>query len=442
MKSSSEDPARATAQEERAGEPGHEAAREPPQEAGGAAGTGGGAELGDDQVDLFPPGTLAPPELELSVVIPCLDEAETIGVCVDKARSFLERHSVRGEVVVADNGSRDASVEIATRHGARVIQVREKGYGSALRGGIEGARGRYVIMGDADDSYDLSDLGPFLARLRAGDDLVMGDRFRGGVEAGAMPWLHRYLGNPVLSALGRLFFRSPVRDFHCGLRGFAKTSYERMQLRSTGMEFASEMVIKSTLLGLTVSEVPTTLRPDGRARPPHLRTWRDGWRHLRFMLLFSPRWLFLVPGSLLLGAGALVSGWLILGGGQVGSVVFDIHTLLIAGLACLLGYQLIVFAVFSKVFAVTEGFAPMPPTLDRLFGWITLETGLIAGLALTAAGLAALGIGVYSWSEVGFGRLDPRVTMRQVIPGAVLVVIGIQTVFSSFFLSILGLRRS
>jgi len=382
---------------------------------------------------------LAP--LELSIVMPCLDEAETLGACIDKARGFLDGHGVTGEVVVADNGSRDDSARIATQHGARVVHVADRGYGNALRGGIAAARGRYIVMGDADASYDFGVLAPFLERLRAGDDLVMGNRFRGAVQPGAMPWLHRWIGNPVLSALGRVFFRSPVGDFHCGLRAFSKAGYERMHLHATGMEFASEMVIKATLLGLKISEVPTVLRPDGRSHPPHLRTWRDGWRHLRFMLLFSPRWLFLVPGSVLFFLGVSVSLWLLLGGGRVGPVVFDIHTLLVAGFACLLGYQLVVFAIFSKVFSITEGFQPMPPYMESLFGLVSLETGLLVGAGLTLVGTLALGLAVYSWGSVDFGGLDPRVTMRQVIPGTVLVVLGVQTIFSSFFLSILGVGR-
>lgn len=389
--------------------------------------------------DTHPDGRPYP--LELSIVLPCLDEAETLRGCIENASAFLDAHGVAGEVVVADNGSQDGSQDIARRAGARVVDVREPGYGSALQGGIDAARGRYVVMGDADASYDLSALALFLERLRAGDELVVGNRFAGGVEAGAMPWLHRYVGNPVLSALGRIFFRAPVGDFHCGLRGLSHDAYQRMDLRASGMEFASEMVVKASLLGMRISEVPTTLRPDGRSRAPHLRTWRDGWRHLRFMLLFSPRWLFLIPGLLLLALGGGVSVFLLGGGAQIGGVTFDIHTLLVAGLACLLGYQLVVFAVFSKVFAITEGFQPTPPLLGRLFERVSLETGLVVGALLAFAGFATIGVAFYQWRAVDFGGLDPRVTMRQVIPGTVLVVLGFQTVFSSFFLSLLGLKR-
>ena len=379
--------------------------------------------------------------LELSIVMPCLNEAETLATCIGKAKRFLDAHGVSGEIIVADNGSSDGSQEIARRLGVRVVDVPERGYGSALDGGISAACGRYVILGDADDSYDFSDLGAFLERLRAGDALVMGNRFRGRILPGAMPPLHRFLGNPVLSAIGRLFFHSPVGDFHCGLRAVNRAAYDAIAPTTSGMEYASELVIKATLAGLRISEVPIVLHPDGRSRPPHLRSWRDGWRHLRFMLLFSPRWLFLVPGSLLFGAGFAASVWLMSGMRRVGPAYLDIHTLLVAGLACLLGYQLIIFALFTKVFAINEGFQPMPPYLDRLFRHVNLEIGIGVGISLTLAGFGALVAAVWSWRSVDFGVLDPRETMRQVIPGAILLVIGIQTVFSSFFLSTLGIRR-
>ncbi len=378
---------------------------------------------------------------ELSIVMPCLNEAETLGVCIEKAQRFLTQHGVRGEIIVADNGSSDGSQAIASRLGARVVDVPERGYGSALHGGISAARGRYVILGDSDDSYDFSDLGALLERLRAGDALVMGNRFRGTILPGAMPPLHRFFGNPVLSAIGRLFFHAPVGDFHCGLRGVNRAAYGVMAPNTSGMEYASEMVIKATLAGLPISEVPIVLHPDGRSRPPHLRSWRDGWRHLRFMLLFSPRWLFLVPGSVLFGLGLVSSLWLLSGERHIGPAALDIHTLLVAGLACLLGYQLIVFALFTKVFAITEGFQPMPGYLDRLFRHVSLELGIALGAVLALAGLGALVAATWSWRELGFGQLDPRLTMRQVIPGAILLVIGIQTIFSSFFLSVLGIRR-
>ena len=384
---------------------------------------------------------MADEALELSIVMPCLDEADTLATCIGKAQRFLAASGVRGEIVIADNGSSDGSQAIAERCGARVVHVRERGYGSALHGGITAARGRYVIVGDADDSYDFSDLAPFLERLRAGDALVMGNRFRGRILPGAMPPLHRFLGNPALSAIGRLFFHSRIGDFHCGLRAVNRAAYEQMAPTTTGMEYASELVIKATLAGLPISEVPIVLHPDGRSRPPHLRSWRDGWRHLRFMLLFSPRWLFLVPGSVLFGVGFVASLWLLSGERRLGPARLDIHTLLMAGLACLLGYQLIVFALFTKVFAITEGFQPMPGYMDRLFRHVSLELGIVVGLLLSLGGLVTLGVVTWSWNQAGFGALDPSITMRVVIPGAILLVLGIQTIFSSFFLSVLGIRR-
>ncbi|MBW1882951.1 MAG: glycosyltransferase family 2 protein, partial [Deltaproteobacteria bacterium] len=316
--------------------------------------------------------------VELSVVLPCLDEAETLAICIDKIRSFLAEPGIEGEIIVADNGSKDGSQRIARDLGARVVEVQRKGYGSALRGGIEAAKGTYVIMGDADDSYDFTRLHDFVRELRAGKDLVMGNRFKGGILPGAMPWLHRWIGNPILSAIGRIFFRSPMGDFHCGLRGFRKDAYERMNLRSTGMEFASEMVIKSTLLGFAMAEVPIVLHPDGRTRKPHLRTWSDGWRHLRFMLLFSPRWLFLIPGVLMFVLGLLISAVLVNSSVVIGGVEFDIQTLYAATLLCLLGYQLIIFAIFTKAFAISAGFHPAPRYYEWIFKYVRLETGVIA----------------------------------------------------------------
>ena len=379
--------------------------------------------------------------VEFTVVMPCLDEAETLATCIEKIQSFFAAEGIAGEVVVADNGSTDGSQQIATDLGARVVEVERKGYGSALRGGIEAARGRFIMMGDADDSYDFSKLHDFVRELRAGADLVMGNRFKGGVMPGAMPWLHRWVGNPILTAIGRVFFRSPMRDFHCGLRGFRADAYQKMKLRSTGMEFASEMVIKSTLLGLNMKEVPIVLHPDGRSRAPHLRTWRDGWRHLRFMLLFSPRWLFLIPGLLMFIAGLVISGILIQSSVVIAGIEFDIQTLYASSLLCLLGYQLIVFAMFTKAFAVTEGFHPAPNYFGWIFNYVRLETGVVAGIVAALAGFATLWMAVEGWREVDFGGLDPRTTMRQVVPGGMLIMLGVQTVYSSFFLSILGLDR-
>jgi hypothetical protein len=374
--------------------------------------------------------------------MPCLNEAETLAACITKAKRAFQEHAIDGEVVVADNGSTDGSQEIGTRLGARVVPVAAKGYGSALQGGIAAARGRYIIMGDSDDSYNFAAIRPFVEKLREGNDLVMGNRFRGGIMPGAMPWKHRWIGNPVLSWVGRLFFGCPVGDFHCGLRGFSKAAYERMQLQTTGMEFASEMVIKSTLMRMKIAEVPTVLHKDGRSRPPHLRSWRDGWRHLRFMLLFSPRWLFLIPGIGLFALGLLASVWLLGGPRRLGPVAFDISTLLVSSFTCLLGYQLIVFAVFTKIFAITEGLHPPHTNLQKpLLRGLNLEIGVIAGLVLLVTGFSLLGYAVWNWRARGFGELEPRVTMRQAIPAVVLMVLGVQTVFASFFLGILTLRR-
>ena len=385
------------------------------------------------------PGGRARTSVEVSIVMPCLNEAETLATCIQKAQRAIEHAGLEAEIIVADNGSTDGSVVIARELGARVVEVSRKGYGSALLGGIEAAQGELVVMGDADDSYDFGAIGPFIAELRAGADLVVGNRFSGGIEPGAMPWSHRWLGNPVLTRIGRVFFHTPVGDMHCGLRAFRKEAFERMQLRAAGMEFASEMVIKASLKGMRVTEVPVVLHPDGRSRPPHLRTWRDGWRHLRFMLLFSPRWLFLYPGLALVAVGLLLSALLIPGPLGVGGIRLDIHTLLVAGFLCLLGYQLVLFAVFTKIFAIREGFHPPHPTLERLFNHVTLEVGLAAGALMALGGGIALVAAVISWQAVGFGNLDPSLTMREVIPAVVLLALGTQTVFASFFISILSI---
>jgi len=379
--------------------------------------------------------------IELSIVMPCLNEAETLETCIAKAIGFLKAHGVRGEVVVADNGSTDGSPDLARRAGARVVAVEKKGYGSALRGGFEAARGRYVIMGDADDSYDFSALGPLLEELRAGADLVMGNRFRGGIAPSAMPPLHRYLGNPVLTAIGRLFFRSPIRDFHCGLRGFSKHAIERMELRTTGMELASEMVVKATLLGMRVTEVPVTLSPDGRSRPPHLRSWRDGWRHLRFLLLYSPRWLFLYPGLALMLIGLAAGLWLMPGPRVVGGMAFDLQTLLYAGIAVLLGYQAVTFAIFTKVYAISSGLLPGDRRIESLLRWVTLETGLLVGAILTVFGIAGSLFAVGIWGEASYSSLNPSQTMRIIVPSVVAMTLGVQTILSAFFLSVLGLKQ-
>jgi glycosyltransferase involved in cell wall biosynthesis len=379
--------------------------------------------------------------IELSVVMPCLNEAETLETCIRKAQRALREANVAGEVVVADNGSNDGSVEIAERVGARVVHMKARGYGNALMGGIAAARGKYVVMGDADDSYDFGHIVRFLEPLREGADLVMGNRFRGGIQKDAMPSLHRYFGNPALTLLGRLFFHSPLGDFYCGLRGFRKDAYERLGMRTTGMEFATEMIVKATLLKMRIAEVPTTLSPDGRSRPPHLRTWRDGWRTLRFFLLYSPRWLFLYPGFALMTVGALLGLWLLPSARAVDGVVFDVHTMLYAAAFVLLGFQAIAFAIFTKFFAISEGLLPPDTTLDKLFRYITLEVGLAMGALLTVAGLAISVYAVSAWGSKHFGALDYSHTMRLVIPAALFLILGAQTVFASFFMSVLGLRR-
>jgi glycosyltransferase involved in cell wall biosynthesis len=373
--------------------------------------------------------------------MPCLNEAETLATCIGKARRFLHEHQVNGEVVVADNGSTDGSQEIAREAGARIVPVATRGYGSALSAGIQSARGKYVIMGDADDSYDFTALHPFLERLREGFDLVMGNRFQGGIRPGAMPPLHRYLGNPVLTKIGCFFFRSPAGDFHCGLRAFDREAILALDLRTTGMEFASEMVVKAALHKLSIAEVPTTLSPDGRSRPPHLRSWRDGWRHLRFLMLYSPRWLFLYPGFILCAGGWLIMSWLLLGPKVIGQVTLDVHTLVYAALAVSLGYQSIIFALFTKVFAISENLLPPDPRLTRLFKYVTLESGLLCGIAMAFGGILVSIYAVSSWRAQLFGPLNPSYMLRLVIPAALLIQLGVQTVLSSFFLSVLGLRR-
>ena len=379
--------------------------------------------------------------LELSILMPCLNEAETLEICIEKAQKSLRELDLAGEVIIADNGSTDGSQEIATRMGARVVPVAAKGYGSALMGGIIAARGAYIIMGDADDSYDFSNLGAFVEKLRGGCDLVMGNRFQGGIKPGAMPPLHKYLGNPVLTWVGQLFFSSPAGDFHCGLRGFRRDSILKLDLQTTGMEFASEMVVKASLYKLQITEVPTVLSPDGRSRPPHLRTWRDGWRHLRFLLLYSPRWLFLYPGVFLMILGLIVGIWLLPGTQKIGNISFDVHTLLYAAIAIIVGFQAVTFAFFTKVFAISEKLLPEDPKLNKIFRYVTLETGLIVGVALILIGIVGSIFSLTTWSETAFGILDPSKTLRLVIPSLTCLTVGLQMVLSSFFLSVLGLKR-
>jgi glycosyltransferase involved in cell wall biosynthesis len=378
---------------------------------------------------------------ELSIVMPCLNEAETLETCIGKAMNWLAENNVSGEIIIADNGSTDGSQEIALSMGARVVPIEEKGYGAALSGGIDSARGKYVIMGDADDSYDFANLKPFVEKLREGYELVMGNRFKGGIMPRAMPPLHKYLGNPVLTAIGQVFFRSPCGDFHCGLRGFSREAIKRLDLRTTGMEFASEMVVKATLHDLKVTEVPTTLSPDGRSRAPHLRSWRDGWRHLRFLLLYSPRWLFLYPGALFMLVGGLFGLLLLAGPLTIGRVTFDAQTLLYASLSVILGFQAILFAVFTKIFAISEGLLPEDPRLNRAFRYINLEVGLITGAVLLVLGLAGSIFALSSWGAHSFGALDSSITLRTIIPSSTALTIGVEIILSSFFLSVLGMRR-
>jgi glycosyltransferase involved in cell wall biosynthesis len=380
--------------------------------------------------------------LELSIVMPCLNEAETIEVCIKKANKWLQENGVAGEVVIGDNGSTDGSQQMAINLGARVIDVPQKGYGAALMGAIEASNSKYVVMADSDDSYDFSNLSPFIESLRKGNDLVMGNRFKGGIMPGAMPFLHRYLGNPVLSFVGRLFFNCPVGDFHCGLRGFRQDIVSLLDLKTTGMEFASEMVVKATINNLKIDEVPTTLSKDGRSRPPHLRTWRDGWRHLRFLLIYSPRWLFVYPGLLLMLIGLILMLLIIPGPmGIFQQVYFDTNTLLYAGAFVIVGYQAISFGVFTRTYAVQAGFLPKKDSLTRAFDVITVESGLIAGVLIFLIGIAGTFYSLYIWEESNFGQLDYPKILRIVIPSVVGIIIGLQTVLSSFFLGVLQVNK-
>ncbi len=379
---------------------------------------------------------------ELTVLMPCLNEAATLDTCIAKARAFLARSGISGEVVIADNGSTDGSQAIARASGARVVEVRARGYGSALLGGIRAARGRFVVMGDSDDSYDFERLEFFIEKLRDGYDLVMGNRFRGHIKRGAMPALHRYVGNPVLTTVGKLLFGSPCGDFHCGLRGVSREAMLRLDLRAPGMEFASEMVVKATLAGLRITEVPTTLSPDGRDRPPHLRSWRDGWRHLRFLLLFSPRWLFFYPGFALFAAGALGVMWLLPQPRTVSGITFDIHSLYYASLAMIIGFQAMSFWVFSKIYVVREGFVSPSTRLRWFMDAATLETGLVSGMTLVLAGVCLALVALGSWGTERFGPLSASETMRLIIPSGTMILIGLQVMFAGFFASVLEVRSA
>jgi glycosyltransferase involved in cell wall biosynthesis len=376
--------------------------------------------------------------------MPCLNEAETLACCIEKAKIGIQNSGGRGEILIADNGSTDDSQAIAEKLGARIVNVKEKGYGSALIGGSRAARGKWILMGDADDSYDFSQADRFVKKFQEGFELVMGCRLPiggGTISPGAMPWKNRWLGNPVLSFIGRLFFKCPAHDFHCGLRGFTKDAFEKLDLQTTGMEFASEMVIKATLKKLRITEVPVTLSKDGRSRPPHLKPWRDGWRHLRFMLLFSPRWLFLVPGIFLSLLGIVFAARLSSGDFQIGRVEFNVGTLAVACMTIIIGFQLVAFAFFTKVFAIAEGLLPDDPKLSRLLKIFTLEKGIIFSLLVFLGGIFLLAQAVWIWKQADYGMLpSTEENLRRLIPAATLVVLGIQGIFSSFFMSALGLK--
>ena len=380
-------------------------------------------------------------QYELTILMPCLNEAETLAACINKAHTYLKESGVHGEVVVADNGSTDGSQKIAEEHGARVVNVPEKGYGAALIGGCNGARGKYVIMGDADDSYDFLHLAPFVEKLREGYDLVMGNRFKGGIEPGAMPPLHRYLGNPVLSFIARLFFPCKIGDYHCGLRGYNRESILKLGLVTTGMEYASEMVVKATLNHLKIAEVPTTLKKDGRSHAPHLRSWSDGWRHLKFLLMHSPNWLFMYPGLILFFLGLALTVVLSLGNIQIGAVGLGVHTLMYAAAAMMVGFNLVMFSLFVRSYASVTGFIPTESRLDRWLGETSTEKGVLLGIFLFLAGIAVTIAAFCIWGKTGFGGLSPESMMRITIPAMLLIVVGIEVVFGSFFIGILHIRH-
>jgi glycosyltransferase involved in cell wall biosynthesis len=383
-------------------------------------------------------------ELELSVVMPCLNEADTLETCIRKAQRAMNEHGIRGEVVVADNGSTDGSIEIAENLNARVINISERGYGAALRGGIEASRGKFLIMGDADDSYDFLEIPKFVEKLREGAELVMGCRLPGGggsVLPGAMPHLHRWWGNPMFSAMVRKMFNAPIHDVYCGLRGFTRELYNRLELRCTGMEFATEMVIKSSLFHVRIAEVPITLHPDGRqSHAPHLKTFSDGWRTLRFFMLYSPRWLFLVPGVSLILMG-IMAWWLALARVTFHNIVFDAHTLLFGSLFMLMGYQSVLFSIFTKIFAISERLVPDDGRLSKIIKVVTLERCLIGAFITLVAGISLMVWAVGKWKANDFGDLDYSTTMRVTIPGVTFAALGFQTVLSSFFISVLGMKH-
>jgi glycosyltransferase involved in cell wall biosynthesis len=380
-------------------------------------------------------------QIELTILMPCLNEAETLAVCIRKAQGFLARSGVAGEVLISDNGSTDGSQEIAKNLGARVSHAPQRGYDAALINGIDTARGRYIIMADADDSYDFENLEPFVERLRAGADLVMGNRFQGGIAPGAMPPLHKYLGNPVLSTIGQLFFKPGVRDFHCGLRGFNAERIRELDLQTTGMEFASEMVVKASLAKYRIEEVPTTLKKDGRSRPPHLRSWHDGWRHLRFLFLFAPRWLFVYPGLLAFVLGAVAVAVLAFGGVQIGVVGFDVTTMVYASALCVIGYQSLLFFWLTKLYATQEGFLPASARYRAVVSKWTAERGLLIGLGLFVLGIVIALVQVFRWGNIDFGEQNAAEVVRIAVPSALAIMLGFQTMLMSFFAGVLTIPR-
>jgi glycosyltransferase involved in cell wall biosynthesis len=378
--------------------------------------------------------------VELTILMPCLNEVETIATCIHKARDFLDRTGIEGEVVVADNGSTDGSLDLALAAGARVVCIADKGYGNALIGGICAAQGQFVIMADADGSYDFSQIGAFVESLRAGNMMVIGNRFRGGIRLGAMPFLHRYVGNPLLSFVGRLFFSSGIGDFHCGLRGVNRAATLQLDLQAPGMEFSSEMIVKATLAGWRIAEVPTVLSPTGRSRAPHLRSWRDGWRHLRFLLMMSPRWLMLYPGAFLIAIGVIAQIAIARGPIFVAGVGFDIHTMLYAGGAVILGIQLILFSILARAIGVLKNALPVSPSLARFLRAFTLERGILLGVALGVSGFGLAVYSVMSWAQARLAALDPAIVMRVAIPSVTLMIAGAEIIFSSFLLRFVDVR--
>lgn len=378
--------------------------------------------------------------MEFTLIMPCLNEEKTLPACISKAKAFLDARGIKGEVLVADNGSSDRSVEIAQGMGARVVAVEDKGYGNALRGGIADARGQYIIMGDADNSYDFSELDLFVTRLREGYDLVMGNRFRGGIQQGAMPALHRYLGNPLLSFVGRLFFRSKIGDFHCGLRGFSKAAYKKMALKSEGMEFASEIVIKASLLKMRITEVPIVLSPDGRDRKPHLRSWHDGWRHLKLLLMYCPRWLFLYPGVFFLMAGIVVLCLLLPGAKQIGTVRIDIHTLFYMCVISTIGLVLLQFYLFGRVYGDRSGYYALRDIHRKLIRFLTIERGLLIGGIMLGMGMLGTLYAYHKWQQTGYADLDPTSVFRIILPSGFALINGIFVILGSFFIHLLRMR--